>query len=203
MSGETRTALRRRLRQARRSLSRCEQRLASRRLFLLLIHHPLFLRSRHIAFYLPSDGEIDPTPLMRRARSMGKQCYLPVVSGWPKEHMRFQRTSVSERWSKNRFGIAEPNPSQGRQCPAWRLDLVLMPLVGFDAAGNRLGMGGGFYDRAFAYRKRRMRWRGPLLLGVAHACQKVEALPVASWDIPLDGIVSDRERLFFRSQTQA
>lgn len=203
MSGETRTALRRRLRQARRGLSRSEQRLASRKLFLLLIHQPLFLRSRHIAFYLPNDGEIDPTPLMRRARRMGKQCYLPVVGGWPKERMRFQRIRASERWSKNRFGIAEPGPSHGRQCPAWRLDLVLMPLVGFDAKGNRLGMGGGFYDRAFAYRKRRLRWQGPRLLGVAHDCQKVEALPVASWDIPLDGIVSDSERLIFPSRTPA
>lgn len=197
MSNETRGALRRRLRKARRALSRTEQLRASRKLFLLLVQHPLFRRSRHLAFYLPNDGEIDPTPLMRRANRMGKQCYLPVVTGWPRDRMRFQRIRRSEHWSRNRFGIAEPRPCPGRQCPAWRLDLVLMPLVGFDAQGNRLGMGGGFYDRAFAFRRRRSTWLGPRLLGVAHSCQKVEALPLASWDIPLDGIVSDSERLLF------
>jgi 5-formyltetrahydrofolate cyclo-ligase len=70
-------------------------------------------------------------------------------------------------------------------------------LVGFDEHGNRLGMGGGFYDRMFAYRRMRSSWGGPQLLGLAHSCQKVEVLPVKSWDIPLNGIVTDAECILF------
>ena len=107
--------------------------------------------------------------------------------------MRFQRLTRTQRWQKNRFGIREPVDQKQHQVPAWRLSLVLMPLVGFDPQGNRLGMGGGFYDRTFAYRTRRKTWPGPTLLGVAHHCQKVSALPVASWDIPLDAIITDEQ----------
>ncbi len=200
MSSESRGAIRRRLRQARRDLSPAQQRVASRRLLLQLVQHPLFLRSRHIAFYLPNDGEIDPRPLMRRAQRLGKHCYLPVVSGWPTDRMRFQRILPAQKWTANRYGITEPQASRANQAPAWRLSLILLPLVGFDAQGNRLGMGGGFYDRALAFRLARSRWFGPHLIGLAHHCQKVDSLPAAAWDIPLDGIVSDLERLFPRGR---
>ena len=198
MNGESRSALRRRLRQTRRNLSPALQHQASQRLFRQLAQHPLFIRSQHIAFYLANDGEIDPALLMAHARRLGKQCYLPVITGWPMDRMHFQKITGDQRWTKNRFGILEPIIKRGLQARPWRLDLVLMPLVGFDEQGNRLGMGGGFYGRTFAYRRCRQTWKGASLLGLAHDCQKVEALPVASWDIPLDGIVSDREMLLFR-----
>ena len=81
-----------------------------------------------------------------------------------------------------------------QQVKAWRLDLVLVPLVGFDPQGNRLGMGGGFYDRTFAYRGRRKHTSRPCLIGLAHECQRVEHLPCAGWDIPLDGVITDCRR---------
>lgn len=193
MSAPTRTTQRRQLRAARRSLSRAQQRLASQALLHRLAQHPLFVRSRHVAFYLAVDGEIDPSPLLELAQRRGKACYVPVLSRWPATHMRFQRLHTAQRWRRNRFGIAEPVPDARHQIPAWRLNLVLMPLVGFDATGNRLGMGGGFYDRTFAYRARRDRWKGPRLFGLAHDCQKVAGLTSASWDIALDAIVTDRE----------
>lgn len=197
MSNE-RSLLRRQLRQSRRNLSPQQQRQASRKLLRQLAQHPLFRRSRHIAFYLANDGEIDPAALIEQARKMGKHCYLPVLSAWPANRMNFQRLVKGQRWTRNRFGIREPLPNRGLQARPWRLDLVLMPLVGFDEQGNRLGMGGGFYDRTFAYLRRRQHWTGPRLLGLAHACQKVERLPAASWDIPLDGIVSDRQLFLLR-----
>lgn len=72
------------------------------------------------------------------------------------------------------------------------MDIILLPLTGFDARGNRLGMGGGFYDRTLAFRQRAGQ-RRPLLVGIAHACQEVPLIPSASWDIPLDRIVTDRQ----------
>ncbi len=193
MNGVERSALRRQLRQARRALTPLQQRKASQQLLQQLAQHPLYRRSRHIAFYLANDGEINPDLLLQHARRLGKQCYLPVLSEWPADRMHFQRLMPQQRWTTNRFGIREPVFNRGLQAKPWRLDLILMPLVGFDESGNRLGMGGGFYDRAFAFRRQRQHLLGPQLLGLAHECQKVSQLPTASWDIPLDGIASDQQ----------
>lgn len=188
-----RPQLRRLLRQARRALTPSQQRAAARGLYRQLAQHPVFRRARHIALYLPNDGEIDPRLLLRAAQRRGKATYLPVLSPWPQTRMVFQRVRAGEKLRPNRFRIPQPQISIARQRKVWALDLVLLPLVGFDEAGGRLGMGGGFYDRSLAYLTRRKQWRKPTLLGLAHECQKVERLAMASWDVPLDGTVSDRQ----------
>lgn len=187
-----RPQLRRLLRQARRALTPAQQREAARGLYKQLAQHPLFRRARHIALYLPNDGEIDPRLLLRAAQRRGKATYLPVLSPWPQTKMVFQRIRPGEKLRPNRFRILEPRLNIARQRKVWTLDLVLLPLVGFDDAGGRLGMGGGFYDRSLGYLARRKQWRKPTLLGLAHECQKVERLAQASWDVPLQGTVSDR-----------
>lgn len=190
--GLSRPALRKLLRQKRRNLSPLQQRLAAQRLHRQLAQHPLFRRARHIALYLPNDGEIDPRPLLRAAQTMGKATYLPVLNAWPRTRMAFQRILPGEPLKTNRFGIAEPAFCPARQRPVWTLDVLLMPLVGFDEHGGRLGMGGGFYDRSLAYRSRRKKSHKPTLLGLAHECQKVDRLPLASWDVDLQATVTDR-----------
>lgn len=190
--GLSRPALRRKLRQTRRQLSSAQQRHAARRLYRQLSHHPLFRRARHIALYLPNDGEIDPRLLLRAAQRRGKATYLPVLNPWPRTRMVFQRIEPGERLRRNRFGIFEPVIRTARQRRVWALDLLLMPLVGFDGNGGRLGMGGGFYDRSLAYRARRKKSHKPTLLGLAHECQRVDRLPLESWDVPLLGTVTDR-----------
>ncbi len=190
--GLSRPALRRKLRQTRRQLSPAQQRHAARRLYRQLSHHPLFRRARHIALYLPNDGEIDPRLLLRAAQRRGKATYLPVLNPWPRTRMVFQRIEPGERLRRNRFGIFEPVIRTARQRRVWALDLLLMPLVGFDGNSGRLGMGGGFYDRSLAYRARRKKSHKPTLLGLAHECQRVDRLPLESWDVPLLGTVTDR-----------
>ncbi|MGP0172942.1 5-formyltetrahydrofolate cyclo-ligase [Pseudomonas sp. NCHU5208] len=187
----SRPQLRRLLRQKRRSLSPSQQRQAARGLYRQLIQHPLFRRARHIALYLPNDGEIDPRPLLRAAQRRGKHTYLPVLSAWPRTKMVFQRVSRDEKLAGNRFRILEPRPQPKRQRQPWTLDLLLLPLVGFDDRGGRLGMGGGFYDRSLAYLRMRKNWHKPTLLGLAHECQRVDELALASWDVPLQATVSD------------
>ncbi|MBP1126739.1 5-formyltetrahydrofolate cyclo-ligase [Pseudomonas sp. PvP025] len=189
----SRPQLRRMLRKARRALTPSEQRQAALGLYRQLAQHPLFRRAKHISLYLPTDGEIDPRLLLRAAQRRGKATYLPVLSAWPRTKMVFQRVRPGEALRPNRFRILEPRVNARRQRKVWALDLVLLPLVGFDDVGGRLGMGGGFYDRSLAYLARRRHWRKPTLLGLAHECQKVDRLAQASWDVPLAGTVTDRQ----------
>ncbi len=191
-----RPQLRRMLRKARRALTRSQQRQAARGLYKQLAQQPLFRRAKHISLYLPTDGEIDPRVLLRAAQRRGKATYLPVLSAWPRTKMVFQRIRPGEKLKPNRFRILEPRANLARQRKVWTLDLVLLPLVGFDDVGGRLGMGGGFYDRSLAYLARRKTWRKPTLLGLAHECQKVERLAQASWDVPLQGTVTDKAWYF-------
>lgn len=189
----SRPQLRRLLRKARRALTPNEQRQAAQGLYRQLAQHPLFRRAKHISLYLPTDGEIDPSLLLRAAQRRGKATYLPVLSAWPRTKMVFQRVRPGEKLLPNRFRILEPRVNIRRQRKVWALDLVLMPLVGFDDEGGRLGMGGGFYDRSLAYLARRQRWRKPTLLGLAHECQKVDRLAQASWDVPMAGTVTNKQ----------
>ncbi|WP_457371603.1 5-formyltetrahydrofolate cyclo-ligase [Pseudomonas sp. TE3911] len=189
----SRPQLRRMLRNARRALTPSEQHQAAHGLYRQLAQHPLFRRAKHISLYLPTDGEIDPRLLLRAAQRRGKATYLPVLSAWPRTKMVFQRVKPGEKLLPNRFRILEPRVNAKRQRKVWALDLVLLPLVGFDDAGGRLGMGGGFYDRSLAYLARRQSWRKPTLLGLAHECQKVDRLAQASWDVPLAGTVTDKQ----------
>lgn len=196
-----RLQLRRQLRARRRALSTNQQALAARRLQRLLCRQPVFWRSRHLALYLPNDGEIDPRPLLLAALALGKTCYLPVLRGANYNSLYFVRFRPDTPLQRNRFGIPEPRTGGRRLAPAL-LDLVLMPLVGFDRRGGRLGMGGGFYDRTFAFRQRRASHK-PVLLGLAHSCQEVDALPVAAWDIPLDAIVTEHQIIPCRAASAA
>lgn len=150
-----------------------------------------FARARHIALYLPVGGEIDPGPIAARARARGKRTYLPVLHPLAHDRMLFVAWDERTPLRRNRLGIAEPASLSGAVRP-WQLDLVLAPLVAFDDRGNRLGAGGGFYDRTFA-RERLVRWpRRPLLCGLAHGFQQVPALPVRPWDVPLRRVFVDR-----------
>lgn len=134
------------------------------------------------------DGEIDPRGLTTLP---GRHFYLPVLQPFPALTLRFARWRPGMPLHRNRFGI--PEPAGRRTVAARQLDAVLLPLTGFDDRGNRLGMGGGFYDRTLAFRRRG--GQQPLLVGVAHACQRLERLPVAAWDVPLQLLATDRQVL--------
>jgi len=187
----TRDAIRRQMRQQRRALSAAESRRAAAALSQHLGNSALFRRSDHIAFYLANDGELDLRPLIERAWDMGKTCYLPVLSPAFHNRLWFARYEQDTPLVENCFHIPEPAARWREARPAWALDLVLTPLVAFDLAGNRLGMGGGFYDRTLAYLRRRKVWHQPHLMGIAHEFQRVASLPHAPWDVPLHGIATD------------
>ena len=183
-----RRSLRREMRRRRRALDEAERDAAARALSKRLAGAGWFANSRTIAVYLPNDGEISLLPLVARAWSMGKRTYLPKLFGPRLWFLPFHaRTALAG----NRFAIPEPvEPARRRIRPLF-LDLVLFPLVAFDRFGNRLGMGGGYYDRTFEAARRRTVWRGPKLVGVAYEFQRVDSLPAADWDVPLDAVVTE------------
>lgn len=187
----SRSELRRELRERRRALSGCAQRKAARDLALGLRRLPQLRRARHVALYWPNDGEIDPR-LLHLYKPRHQHLYLPVLQAFPAQTLCFVRWSGATRLVRNRFGI--PEPRRGARRPARAMDVILLPLVGFDDRGNRLGMGGGFYDRTLAF-TRRHATRKPWLAGLAHACQQVPALEAAQWDVPLHLIVTDTGRV--------
>lgn len=188
---EKKRELRRALGAIRRSVSRDEARSAALALRRRILSAGFLLRGRRFAFYLPQNGECDLLPLLNTALERGKACFLPLVplrSGRP---MRFARLGASRRWRRNRFGI--PENHDPRPLAARKLDVIFMPLLGFDADGNRLGMGGGFYDATLAYLRGRRVWRKPTLVGIAYEAQKVDRIPAEPWDVPLDYIVTQRK----------
>jgi 5-formyltetrahydrofolate cyclo-ligase len=182
---------RQQLRAQRRSLDRHERRRRAEALSRKLFTQPLFGNSRRIAVYLPSDGEVDTATIIARAWALGKQVYLPVLYPFLHNRLWFSRYTPQTRLVGNRFSIGEPESVHRQRVEAHALDLVLAPLVGFDAGGNRLGMGGGFYDRSFAFLLRRNAWRKPRLVGLAYDFQQLPRLPAQPWDVPLTAVVTD------------
>jgi len=180
----SRSHLRSQLRQARKSLSLTQQDTAASKLLEQLLQNPSsplkeLKPDAKVALYLANDGEISPHLICQWLWQRKIKTYLPCITG---ETLAFAHYHTDCQWQNNQFNIAEPldqTPLSGQE-----MDLVFMPLVGFDLAGGRLGMGGGFYDKTFAT-------RSSFLIGLAHDCQQVEQLPIESWDVPLDAIASD------------
>jgi 5-formyltetrahydrofolate cyclo-ligase len=187
-----RSTLRQQLRRARRALDAHEHAQRGVAITRQLVNHRLFRAAQHIACYLSNDGEVDLTPLMHQAWGMGKTVYLPVLSSMHHNRLHFLPYVPGDTLMANQFGIPEPLRHSRRTTLLTHLDLVLTPLVGFDQQGNRLGMGGGYYDRTFAYLRRRQYWRKPHLLGVAFDLQQCAMeIPHRPWDVPLEGVVTE------------
>ena len=174
--------LRSTLRQRRQALSAEQQHLAAQALADVITSLPNWHTAQHIALYLAADGEIDAAALGELGRAQHKQLFLPVIDTG--STLSFAAWLPGSPLSTNRFGIPEP-PAQATRCPTEDLDIVFLPLVGWDLQGGRLGMGGGFYDRTLAG------IAGPLRVGLAHANQQVDCIPREAWDIPLDFIATD------------
>lgn len=148
-------------------------------------------RSTRIAVYLSNDGEIDLGAFCAQAWQQGKQLYLPVLDPLKQGHLQFFPFTPNTKLRKNRYNIAEPVTHGLTPIEPWALDSVLTPLVGFDRQGNRMGMGGGYYDRTFDFMLTEHRPRKPLLIGTAHTCQETAELEQECWDIPMNWIATD------------
>lgn len=187
------TALRQRLKHARLALSPQAQDRAAAAAMATILKHPQFLHARRIAGYFGSKGELNPMPLIERAAELNKQCYLPILHPFRHGQLWFCRWQPGDRLVLNRFDIPEPLPRSDKLIAARDLDLVIVPLLGFDDECHRIGMGGGYYDRSFAFTRRLKHVSGPFMLGIAHECQRVDKLQTQAWDISLNAIATERK----------
>jgi 5-formyltetrahydrofolate cyclo-ligase len=155
----------------------------------VLIGNPVFKASQHIACYLPCHDEFDCLPIIEVIWTQNKACYLPVLSSETENVLEFAAYRQDDAMQANRYGILEPKNTPS--ILTTELDLVLMPLVAFDLKGTRLGMGGGYYDRTFAFLLNQGESK-PYLMGVAYDMQRVALLPHDRWDVPLQGAVTEK-----------
>ena len=141
--------------------------------------------AQHIALYVSFDGEISTEKLIKTLWAQDKHVYLPVLHPFNPNHLLFLRYLPDTPMLKNKFGILEPKLNVQNVLPLDELDILFTPLVAFDKQGNRLGMGGGFYDRTL------QNWQNSSFIpvGLAHQCQQVEQLPTEAWDVPLHRIL--------------
>ncbi|WP_233980012.1 5-formyltetrahydrofolate cyclo-ligase [Pectobacterium versatile] len=184
----SRQQIRQAVRQQRRLLTPEQQSRFAQQASERVMAHPKIILADSVAVFLSFDGELDTHPLIQQLWQQEKRVYLPVLHPFRSGYLLFLRYAPDTELVRNRLKIMEPRLDVCQVLPLPQLDVLLTPLVAFDHLGQRLGMGGGFYDRTLQYRNYTS--RGPYPIGLAHDCQQVDALPVESWDIPLPEIIT-------------
>ncbi|KAA0453041.1 MAG: 5-formyltetrahydrofolate cyclo-ligase [Candidatus Thioglobus sp.] len=170
------------LRQKRRAIKPLSRERFAKQLFEKTMQMAKFQTTQKIALYLENDGEISPKYIQNFLKNAGFSVYLPVL-----DDKKLKFAQLSAELKKNKFGINEP--VSAKILPTEQLDIIFIPLVGFDQNKNRIGMGGGFYDRTLAFKKQQKN-STPKLYGLAFDCQKVDKLEAQKWDVPLDAVIT-------------
>ena len=188
-----RQLLRKTVRQKRQSLTNAEQNKASANLLLQLENNEKVQHAQNIAIYLANDSELDALSFIEWCWQQNKSVYLPVIHPFTTGQLLFLKYDKNTKMQTNQYGISEPKLDVTAIKLVSEIDIIFTPLVAFDQKGNRLGMGGGFYDRTLA------RWHQvfqtnklvkPYPIGLAHNCQQVKSIPCELWDIPLPEIIT-------------
>ncbi len=184
--------LRTRHRRARRNIGPERQAEHAEAVTRAVLVSGVMTRATRIGLYFANaaDGEIDTLPLLSRLWAAGKTVAVPVVGAGGE--MDFYQVTPRTSLAHNRYGIIEPRTRgarAGRFLKPLSLNVLFLPLVAFDDAGNRLGMGAGYYDRFLGSIPKTMR---PLVIGLAHEAQRTaEPLERQPWDMPLDAVATE------------
>jgi len=186
----SRKSLRAHFRDKRGAISPSQQSSAAKAVLAQAIKYNLFANCKHVGLYLTNEGELDTQPLIEYLLNEGISVYLPVLHPFSKGYLVFLCYTPDTEMKPNKFGILEPVLNVTKLCPVAALDIIFTPLVAFDEQGNRMGMGGGFYDRTLAQITHSNSNRKTKLIGLAHDEQKAISLPTQVWDIPLPTILT-------------
>ena len=185
--------LRANLRSRRLALPATERIQAAEAVARHLQQHPSFDQSGYVAGYWAMAGEV-PLHVLQMRLKPGLVWCLPCIQ--PDTTLRFAPWRPGDELVSNRFGIPEPAMAPESQLTAEAMAVILLPLVGFSRSGQRLGMGGGYYDRSLAFRQRQP--APPVLIGVGYAFQELPALATEPWDVALDAVATERELISCR-----
>ncbi len=200
LQGDLRVQLRSQLRAARRALTPKQQQHAALKVSTHLLQQDYIQSANTVAVYLASDGEIDLTPFIEQLWILSKQVVVPVISSQQQGKMWFVPYQAESVLVNNKYGIAEPAYNPEDKIALADIDVICAPLVGFDSSGQRIGMGGGFYDRILApWFKGQLPHLQPV--GIAHDCQHLASLPAATWDIPLPVVITPSKLWQFSTPT--
>ncbi|HEY6894103.1 MAG TPA: 5-formyltetrahydrofolate cyclo-ligase [Rhodanobacteraceae bacterium] len=189
-----RAALRKSLREKRAAIPAAQRIAASTALIAHLEAIPEFLTDPNVAGYWAVAGELPLSSVIGGLRARGQVYHLPVIDD--QKRLRFAPWWPGMDVAPNRFGIPEPTTTTRHLAPD-AMDVVLVPLLGFDRNGHRLGFGGGYYDRAFEYLRDLERPAKPLLVGIGYALQEIDPIEPRDWDVPLDYVATERELIDF------
>lgn len=190
---EAPAAIRRRMRDARRNLPPDERRAAEQAIRKHLRRLGIWKPGRRVAAYLAFGGEVDLHECFDDAWQRGVELFVPRITHRRAGKMIFVPFTPATAFSRNWYGIDEPESALGSQKFLRELDVVLVPMVAFDRYGHRLGNGAGYYDRMLRRRLDRSRaWRRPLLIGIAYSSQEVASIERAPWDVAVDCVVTER-----------
>ncbi|MCU4676377.1 5-formyltetrahydrofolate cyclo-ligase [Catenovulum sp. 2E275] len=193
MSKIERQQIRQTIRAKRQALSKVQQSAAQIAVKQQVAQLELIKPDSKVAVYLTNDGELNPASIIEFVWQQNAKVYLPVLHPFAKNYLAFFEYNQTTALTHNKFGIAEPKLNAQTICPVNNLDIIFLPLVAFDAQGNRMGMGGGFYDRTFANAHPQQK-----RIGLAHDCQQLDALPTETWDVPLDMLITPTQIIFPR-----
>ena len=189
--------MRRSLRAARAAMSAAQRSVATR----LITSHVAATRWLHgrrpVGLYASVGYEVSTASLCELARRRHCPVYLPRIIDYRQRRMMFALESTAST-VRNRHGI--PEPTTARTISARALSVVFLPVLGFDAHGTRLGSGAGYYDRLFSFRRHRLHWHRPLLIGIAYRCQEVARIDLLRHDVPLDALVCEDGVRYFIDQ---
>ena len=186
------SAIRSKIQKQRAMLTKDQQSTHSKKICHEILTSGALNNAKHIAIYLPVRGEADPTYLQEFNELSNKSFYLPILSKTNKNHLEFALYNAQTTMKLNRFNIPEPDVAEEELLTdPKKLDAVIMPMVAIDRCGNRIGMGGGFYDRTFEFRKTEN--CKPTLIAFAYDFQLIEEQVPQAWDVPSDFIALESE----------
>ncbi len=158
-----------------------------------------FIVDQRVAGYWAIDGELPLHIVVGNLSRRGQHYYLPRITG--PRLLSFVEWRSGVELESNRYGIPEPVCTKQDLLAAQEIDIVLMPLLGFDRQGHRMGYGGGYYDATFSFVHEREVAARPLLVGIGYAAQQVDAIEPAIWDVHLDYIATEIELIDCRAET--
>ena len=196
----SRPLLRQKIRDLRKTISVEQHAHYSAQLVDRFMHHERINKASCVALYMSVDGEVDTAGVINWCLNNNIQVALPVLHPFCKGHLLFLNYDKNTIMINNKYGIPEPELDVRNVIPLNRIDIMCTPLVAYDSHGNRLGMGGGYYDRTLQIYNQT--GKGPYPVGLALDIQEVEALPTEIWDVPLPEIITPTRDIIFEKNVR-